>query len=187
MTQACSGAPSSAALGRGALVLQGQGPLWYDIHTTGGTSTQPLDPLERPFAPPWSTRAGLGRSGNDCKGHTAVLSPPPPHAPPTARCQTSTAGGADALLSTHIPGGEGNGERAKFAMARFGAEKIWHPFLNTTAKFGTKSHTAARIGRGRWLPIPAGLWLTAVVSWRLLDGSWRPLGTMEIACQERYK
>ena len=39
-----------------------------------------------------------------------------------------------------IPGGGGGGglERAKFGMAKFGAVQIWHEFLNTTAKFGTK-------------------------------------------------
>ena len=37
----------------------------------------------------------------------------------------------------HYPGG-GGVERVKFGMAKLSAVKIWHEFLNTMAKFGTK-------------------------------------------------
>ena len=34
--------------------------------------------------------------------------------------------------------------RAKFAMAKLNADKIWHPFLNTTEKFGPNSQIVAQ-------------------------------------------
>ena len=37
-----------------------------------------------------------------------------------------------------------NKEHATFGMAKFGAEKIWHPFLDTIAKFGINSRIVAQ-------------------------------------------
>ena len=72
-------------------------------------------------------------------------------------------------------------------MCKIGAEKLWHQFLNTTGKFGTKfpdCGTRTKIDCEWWLLFPLGLWLL-VISWRLLDGCghffWR-LGPCGARC-----
>ena len=87
-----------------------------------------------------------------------------------------------ALLCGHNPlpadgrattGGGENWEHAKLGIAKFGAEKIWHQFSDTTAKFCTKladCGTTTSIDREWWLLFPTGLWLLAVIPWRPLDG-----------------
>ena len=58
-------------------------------------------------------------------------------------------------------------------MAKFGAEKNLAPILKYRAKVWHKFPDCGgrtRIDREWWLLFPVGLWLVAVISWRLLDG-----------------
>ena len=77
-------------------------------------------------------------------------------------------------------------------MAKFGAAQFWLQFLNTTAKFGANAHIVGQehpwsVNGGcyfRWafgwlLLILQGLWVVAIISWRLL-------GTMEM-CMPRER
>ena len=53
-------------------------------------------------------------------------------------------------------------------------ENIGYQFVNITAKLGTISQTVAQEQACEWwLPFPLGLWLVALISWRLL-------GTLEL-------
>ena len=53
-----------------------------------------------------------------------------------------------------------------FGMAKFGAGKTWHQFLNSIAKFATKFPDC---GKKQAYTAAIGFLMLAVISWRLLN------------------
>ena len=94
----------------------------------------------------------------------------------------------------HTTGGRDHEDRAALGMAKFGAKKIWHQFVNATENLVPNPQIVASHAREWRLVFPMGRWSVAVISysfwmvgWMAALISWRLSGTMKMCMPRELK